>query len=122
MTKERKEHLGTLAVILIGFSVLIYVKGQFWLFALLLPVIAIALVFPQLARSIHWCWMKLAWVMGLVVPKIVLGLLFYFFLFPMALLSRIFSKKDPLMLKPDKQSTFIQTNKQFTKESFEKLW
>jgi hypothetical protein len=73
-----------------------------------------------LAEKIDWFWMKLAWLLGLIIPNILLGLVFYLFLTPLGILSRL--GKDPLSLKNTQKSLFKETNKQFSKPSFEKVF
>ncbi|MFP5470851.1 MAG: hypothetical protein ACLGGV_04585 [Bacteroidia bacterium] len=75
-----------------------------------------------LSKKIDFLWMKLAWLLSLIVPKILLSVIFYFVLFPVSLLSKLFSKKDPLILKNTKNSTFIDVNKTFDKKSLENPW
>ena len=66
--------------------------------------------------------MKLAWVMSLIVPNILLSIVFYLFLTPIALISRIFGEKDQLGLKNSKDTMFKNTNKKFEPTSFENPW
>jgi len=66
--------------------------------------------------------MKLAWVLSLIIPNILLSSIFFLFLFPIALLSRLFGKKDPLMLKNPEKSVFRNQEKKFDKSSFENPW
>jgi len=65
--------------------------------------------------------MKLAYVMGLIVPNILLCLIFYLFLFPISLIYRQFNK-DSLMLSKMHKTYFIEVNKESDKNSFEKIW
>lgn len=75
-----------------------------------------------LAKKIEFVWFKIAWILSLIVPNIVLSIVFFFILTPLAFLSRIFGKKDPLMLKNNNSSTFITVDKKFDKQSFVHPW
>lgn len=77
---------------------------------------------PFLTRLIDQAWMKLAWLLGEIVPRILLSIIFYVVLTPIALLSRMFGQKDPLMLKNDHSSTFRDKSELIDKASFEKPW
>ena len=77
---------------------------------------------PLLTRNIDWVWMKLAWLLGEIVPRIVLSVIFYFILTPLALLSRVFGHKDSLMLKNKYSSLFKEKSSVMDKASFEKPW
>jgi len=67
-------------------------------------------------------WMKLGWIMSLIVPKIVLSLFYFLVLTPIALLSKFFGNKKYLKLKDNSQSLFEDVNKEFQPNSFEKMW
>ena len=56
------------------------------------------------------------------MPNVLLTLVFYLFLTPLALLNKINRKKNPLQIKNITNSTFISQRKQFTAESLEKIW
>ena len=93
-----------------------------WLNYLCLTLGVSALASKNIADKIHWVWMKLAWILSLIFPPILLGIIFYLFLTPLAWLSKIFSKEDHLKLKRNYESTFIEREKAFEKVDFEKMW
>lgn len=74
------------------------------------------------ADKINWLWMKLTWVLSLIVPNILMSLVFYLILFPFALISRVFGKKDTLNLQNRSDSVFKDYNKDFDPKSFENPW
>ncbi len=85
--------------------------------------IGIIAIFSEKANDkIIWTWNKLAEVLGLIIPNVLLTIVFYLFLTPLALLSRINNKKNQLQLKNNTNSTFISQRKRFTPESLEKIW
>jgi len=65
--------------------------------------------------------MKLGKVLSYIVPNILLSIVFYVVLFPIALLSRL-SRKDPLMLSKDHDTYFIDLEKEIDRRDFEKIW
>ena len=86
-------------------------------------VIGLAGAFSDyLSTKIDFVWMKLAWVLNKIIPNILLGAIFYIFLVPIATLSKLFGKSDPLNLKNKNASTFKNSNKNFEKATFEKMW
>ena len=76
----------------------------------------------SLSKKIEWCWFKISGLLGFVVPKLILTIIFFVVLFPVALLSRVFSKSNPLSLKNNKDSLFQHRHGSFEKSSFEDLW
>ncbi|MCE7993146.1 MAG: hypothetical protein HEP71_14265 [Roseivirga sp.] len=74
------------------------------------------------ASKINWLWMKLTWVLSMIVPNVLMSLVFYLVLSPFALFSRIIGKKDPLHLKNPNDTVFKVNEKQFDQKSFENPW
>ena len=120
--KIKPEPSKTVLVITVGLLIVFMVTH--WQPALISSMlIGIAGMFSQyLAIKIDFLWMKLTWVLSLIVPNILLSIVFYTMLTPIALLSRVFSKKDELFLKNTRPSLFKEYNKIFDKESFKNPW
>ncbi len=95
-----------------------------WHWAVLTGVLmGVAGVFSKtISRIIHSGWMKVAYLLSLVLPKVLLALIFYLVLLPVALLSRVFRKERPLRLENHPGSMFIEMKKVFKKENFIKPW
>lgn len=93
-----------------------------WPLVIALIIGGSSLLSSYIANQINFLWMKLTWLLSLIVPNIILSIVFFVFLTPMALLGKLFSKKDLLILKNNKNSIFIKSDKSFDKESFEKPW
>ena len=74
------------------------------------------------AEIIDRLWLKLSLILSKIFPPILLTIIFYVFLTPIAILSRIFGEKNPLHLKNTENSLFTTVNKTFEKSSFEKPW
>jgi len=80
------------------------------------------IISTYLAIKIDFLWMKLAWLLSLIVPNILLSIVFYLLLTPIALLSRLFKKIDDLSLKNTSSTLFKDTNKHFDENSFKNPW
>lgn len=122
MQKQKSYPAKTMLTISMGFLV-IYLLAD-WQPALIISLaIGLIGVFSTfLSEKIEWAWMKLAWVLSLIVPNILLSVIFFLILFPMAMLSRLFGKKDPLMLKRGRESMFRDVEGKFDRTSFEEMW
>ena len=81
----------------------------------------IFLAIPVLGNLILNGWFKLAEILGWINSRILLSIVFYGFLFPIAFISKLFSK-DPLNLKNSSQSLFTERNHKFKKEDLENIW
>ena len=88
--------------------------GMFFLFKieLLLPiafgVAIISIISSFLTDKIVWIWNKIALILGTINSKILLSAIFYLFLVPIALISRIFKKEDELILKKKTEGSYYK--------------
>jgi len=120
----REKSLEAVLVICTGLLVLYWIFENTW-FIIVATVIGVAGVLsPFLAGIIAKVWYKLAEILGRINGFIILTILFYLFLTPLAWLSKLF-KKDELQLKkktdPD-ASYFVERNHTFSKKDLENMW
>ena len=118
-TKERAYQ--TILVIVLGFSLISWYLDIKALFYFALGINLISLVFSSIALFIDKFWYGLAEFMGKHVPKIVLSIVYFFILLPIALLSKSKTKKN-LIIDKVKNSTFININKKYSKDDLKNLW
>lgn len=106
-----------------GFLALHLLFSWKWAAVVSLAVGVVGLTSLFLGRKIEWAWMKLTELLGHVVPKILLGIVYYLILFPLSALARLFNK-DSLMLSGDHKSYFVDVEKSrvFDKTYFERPW
>ena len=93
-----------------------------WLIIAAIGIGVLSITFKGIANGIDFFWFKLVWLLGKIIPNIVLAIVFYLFLTPLALLSRVLSKTNPLKLKNQYDSLFVKNNEEIDKSYFEKLW
>ncbi len=122
MKKIKTNPAKTILTITVGFLLIYLITKWKWSIAVSLGIGIIGILSNYLSQKIEFLWMKLSWLLGLIIPNIVLGIIFYLFLFPLALLSRAFGRKDPLYLKNKSESVFKTIHKDFEKSHFEKSW
>lgn len=90
-------------------------------FYIALSIGVLGIISPYLSKKIHKIWTKISEILGFVVPKIILSIVFYLVLVPISFLFRKFNK-DPLMLSDEYDSYFITVNRVYDKKSFENTW
>lgn len=122
MQQKPKNNSQTILVITIGFLIIYQINGNNLFLYISLIVGIIGIFSDYLSNKIVWVWDKITWVLSKIMPNVLLTIVFYLFLFPIALLSRIFGNNDVLSLKNTKPSLFKDSNKSFTKVDFEKTW
>jgi hypothetical protein len=119
-SKEKNQE--TILAIVLGLIVIWYFIRIDTLIYVSLALIVIALFILSLASYITWFWLKLSHVMGWVMSKVILSAVFFLFLFPIALLARVFTK-DHLMLKKSKGiSYYKERNLTYKQEDLENPW
>jgi len=110
-----------LTLVLACIFIFIFSKNNYWLYAGI--AIGVPSVFSSFfATKIDYIWMKLSFVLSKIVPNIILTFVYFIFLVPIAFLSRIFAKKDVLMLKNKSNSLFVNVDENYDKTYFEKPW
>lgn len=112
-------------------TILVIVTGLLaiaWIFTL--PVLgkiamvigAVSILIPPAATTIEWLWFRLALALGWVNSRILLSIIYFVFLMPIAWLSRLFTK-DPLSLrKGERESLFTTRNHTYTGKDLENIW
>jgi hypothetical protein len=94
-------------------------KKIFILLALLLIVIGISSSY--LTGKISWVWLKFSELIGGVMSKVILSVIYFIFLVPIALLYQL-TKKDNLSLKRKKGSYYIERNHTYLAKDMENIW
>ncbi|MDB5241967.1 MAG: rane protein [Spirosoma sp.] len=109
-------------VIVTGLIVLYFVfKSPWWLYAAL-GVGLLSILVPIAGDLIVRAWFKVAEVLGNINGKIILSVLFFVFLFPIALLYRIMAK-NPLAIKHSSEGSFYtDRNHTYSKIDLEHPW
>jgi fluoride ion exporter CrcB/FEX len=118
---EKDTSHSTILVISTGFLILYFVFSWHWAIVVSLILGVAGALSTFMSKKIEWVWMKLSQLLGYIVPNILLSIVFYLFLFPISVLSKLFTK-DPLMLSKKYESYFVDIHKDADKESFEKIW
>jgi hypothetical protein len=126
---QKQDRYKTILVIVTGFLAIAwilfikdYIKASTVLAKIAVGIGLVSIFIPIAAKGIEWIWLKLAHVLGWINSKILLSLIFFLFLLPIALLSRLFTK-DPLKLKGGEiKSMFTDRNHLYTKEDLENIW
>ncbi len=83
--------------------------------------ILIGIASPFLSAKISWIWLKFAELIGSVMSKIILSVVYFIFLVPIALIYRM-TQKNPLFLKRRKGSYYRERNKQYSSKDIENIW
>ena len=114
--------IGVFLIVLAGF---LFWRGKesFEIFLVSgIALLVLGLVIPVLLKPIYWIWMILAVILGWIMTRVILGLLFFIVITPIGLFSRLFGGKF-LDLKWDKsQESYwnVRTSNQRSTEEYER--
>lgn len=98
-----------------GFSVITFFTRNY--FFLIPPGIAvISYPFPALKKVVHIAWNRTGEIFGWISQRIILSVLYFFILTPIAFLRNIFGKESLQIKKTRKNSLFISRNHVYTAE------
>lgn len=122
MKVKKSNSSKTVLTICLGFLIIHIVGQNRWALSLSVIIGLIGVFSDFLSEKVEIIWLYLTKILSYIVPNILLSIVFYFILFPIGLLSRLFGIKDSLKLKGGSPSYFIEINKKFQKEDFDNPW
>lgn len=108
----------SLVVIAIGFAILYLVVKNYWLLAPV-AISTIGFAISPLGELIHRGWLMLAKVLGYINSRILLSIIFFLFLTPIALLMRLLGKTQFVKKAEPHQSLFVSRNHLYNRQDLE---
>ena len=112
----------SILIIAIGFGILGYAFHLEWVYWLSVGVATTGIGIPPVGKGIVKGWEWFGKILGAISSRILLTVIFFIVLTPIAVLSRLFGSKDPLNLKNRKPSTFEEVQKTFSPSSLQNPW
>lgn len=109
-----------MAFVLILLIIGLFTQNDFY-YKLSIPVLIIAMTFPMIYYPLAVIWLGFSQLLGAIVSKIVLTIIYIIVVLPMALFRKLLGK-DSLQLsnfKKDKSSVMITRNHDFTSKDIE---
>lgn len=112
----------TILAIVLGLLVIWFFTNAKALVIISAVLAFIGLMIPMVSGWITWLWLKISHVMGWVMSKVIMSIVFYLVLFPISLLARL-SNKDQLKLKKSNETSYYSTrNHRYSPEELENPW
>jgi hypothetical protein len=119
---QRQDRFKTILVIVTGLLALSLIFKIDWLGKIALLIGVLSVFIPLAARGIEWLWLKLALALGWTNSRILLSVVYFGFLLPVAIVSRVFTK-DPLLMKgKNASSLFVERNQTYKKGDLRNVW
>lgn len=98
-----------------------FFKNQNWIFAAL-ALSLIGVFSGYISNKIHFFWMSFAKLLSKISTTVLLFLLFFIILAPLAFLRKKFKPFNFLLKNNQLKTTFIEINKTYSKSDLEKMW
>jgi saxitoxin biosynthesis operon SxtJ-like protein len=90
--------------------------------SLALALLAVALLIKPLAEAATMWWLKFSAILSAMNNRILLTLLFYLVLTPIAIIYRLFNKDTLRLDMSDSDSCYTERNHTYAKADLEKMW
>jgi flagellar biosynthesis protein FlhB len=119
MNREKK--LESLLIIAAGFIVLFFIFKIKWFLLVAFLVAFLGAMSKLFADAVTWLWFKISEILGWINARILLSVVFFIFLFPMALLMKAFGKSN-IQLKKNKTSYYSERDHVYKSEDLENVW
>ena len=120
ITKKQASDSGMALVLIALICFAVFKKNEFLWTAMV--VLVLDMIFPMIFKPFAFVWFGLSRVLGTVMSKIMLALVFFLVVFPMGLIRRILGK-DSLRLhqfRKEKASVFAERNHEYTAADLDK--
>ncbi|MEM1216822.1 MAG: hypothetical protein AAGJ82_14105 [Bacteroidota bacterium] len=109
------------SVLAVGFLLLMLYRFVWLHDHFLLGIIAfvlLALLSSRVADGVHWVWQKLTYAIGWVMNRVLMTVIFFVFLTPIALLYRLFRGKP----EEREDTVFVERNHWYTSKDVGSPW
>ena len=120
ITKKQASDSG-MALVLIALICLAVLKNDYFLWAAIV-LLVLDMICPVIFKPFAFLWFGLSRVLGTVMSKIMLAVVFFLVVFPMGMIRRILGK-DSLRLhqfRKEKTSVFAERNHEYTAADLDK--
>lgn len=119
---NQSEKHKNLLVIVVGLLVLYLIFKNIYIFYAACGIGIISLLVPIVGDWILTAWGMIGKVLGYINTKILLSLVFFIFLTPIALFQKLVSRTNFLGLKNMEGSNYTKRNHKYVAEDFENPW
>jgi len=120
--KAKYKNIVSVLTISTGFTVLFLINGHRYFLTIAVLLSIVSLLSPYLAEKISMAWLWLGKMLGYVTNTIILTVLFYLILTPLALISNRKRRKSFFLDKAPENSSFTERNYTFGAKDMENVW
>lgn len=121
MNLSRTKILETSLVLTTGFLVVYFITSNVIFLYISVGFGVTGIFIKPLAKIIAIAWFKLADILNYIVSKIVLGIMFFFILFPISIFYRLLNK-NKMKIKRSVKTNWQVKNNTYSAEDLENIW
>ncbi len=119
---QKQNNSKTILAIVVGLITLAFIFNTPILIKIGLGIGVLSLLSSYFEEKIAWLWSKIGMALGFINGNILLSIIFFIILTPIALLMRYLAGKDNLVLKKPKGSVFVTRNQKYEAGDLENVW
>ena len=108
-------------VIVVGFLVISWIFNLEYFLIAATVIGLLSIFFSKFASGLNWLWIKLALGLGWVNSRILLSVLYYVFLVPIAFMAKLFIG-SPMNIKKQEKSMYLERNHLYSKQDLINIW
>lgn len=120
--KTKINPLSTILILIIALNIIFLISNSKEFLYASVGLGAIVTFSSKAANFVHKAWIGLAKILSYIVPNILLTIIFFLLLLPLSVISKIFRKGDLLNINKPSNSLWLDNERVFTKDYFEKPW
>lgn len=119
---KNQNHSKTILAIVVGLLAISFIFKIPVLVKIGLAIGLLSLISSFFEEKIAWAWSKIGLALGYINGNILLSIIFFIILTPIALVMRFLAGKDNLLLKKPKDSVFTIRNYKYEAKDLENVW
>lgn len=112
----------TILVLVTGLLVIYFFYHFKSLLYVAITILTLSFLSKFLREKIAWAWMKFAEILGFVNGKIILTLIYFLLLTPIAFIYRLSGKNNLNLKKRNAGSYFTDRNHEYNRDDLENVW
>lgn len=119
---KNQNHSKTILAIVVGLLAISFIFKIPVLIKIGLGIGLLSLLSSFFEEKTAWAWFKIGLTLGYINGNILLSIIFFIILTPIAMVMRFLAGKDNLLLKKPKDSVFTTRNQKYEAKDLENVW
>jgi hypothetical protein len=118
---DKSKQMESVIVLVLGLIVLYLVKRREVFLVAAIGLGILSLLVPAMARAVHWGWSGLSFLLGEISGRLVLTVVYFVVLMPLALMARM-TRRPAIRRRAGGNTYFKERNHRYNKEDLIHPW